>query len=128
MTDKLPVTTEMSRYIELDAQEKAIKAEKEQLREAVLSQFAQGYSYEDMSCTVRDKIDIKKKEFFQWVLSKWPQLINELRIDEIDIEKFDRMYEAKIIDYEDIPEYVYNHSLVKVITIAANKRGAKAPA
>lgn len=122
---KVQVTPEMARYIELDAQEKAIKDEKEKLRAVVIKQFGTGDTYEGMSWTSRKDIRMKKKEFFDWVLQTWPHLINDLRVDEIDVEKFERANAFGQIDYSEIPEHTYSYATIDVISIAANRRSNK---
>lgn len=121
--EKMPVTPEMQRYIEIDAQEKALKSEKEKLRKVVLSQLGSGYDYSEMSFSSRRDIRPKKKEFYEWVKTTWPHVAPSLLVEEIDIEKFDVAYAKGIIAYSEIPPHTYTDTLIEVVNIAANRKG-----
>lgn len=119
--DKTEMTVEMARYAELDAQEKAIKAEKEKVRGVIISQFTEGGSYEGISYSSRKDIKVKKKEFYEWVSSTWPDILPELLVKEIDAEAFERAYALRKIDYSEIPSHTYTLVNVDVVSIAANR-------
>lgn len=123
MEEKKPVTPQMARYIEIDAIEKSLKAEKEDLRASLFNQLSEG-RYDGISYSSRRDIRLKKEPFYAWVEKSWPGAVRDLTVNEIDPEKFERAYVLGHIVYDEIPEECYSDTEINVISIAANRKKA----
>lgn len=106
--EALPQTPEMLEFCLWDQKEKEAKAKKEALRQTILKQYQTlKRDFQGIKISKVKTRKLNNEKYYDWVVSiTSPEVLEEIRLREVDFSKFEEYYLKGRIKYEqkDLPE------------------------
>jgi len=116
-------TKAMQEYSEIDLTLKNLTKRKQELRSEIIDDLLKDPDgFEGLNISKKQVITWIDDEFYNWVATEFPEVVDLATKKTIDYEKFEELVKTGKISYTDIPENVYKSRTDYMISILKNKK------
>lgn len=116
-------TKAMQEYSEIDLTLKNLTKRKQELRSEIIDDLLKDPDgFEGLNLSKKQVITWIDDEFYNWVATEFPEVVDLATKKTIDYEKFEELVKTGKISYTDIPENVYKSRTDYMISILKNRK------
>jgi len=116
-------TKAMQEYSEIDLTLKNLTKRKQELRSEIIDDLLKDPDgFEGLNISKKQVITWIDDEFYNWVATEFPEVVDLATKKTIDYEKFEELVKTGKISYTDIPENVYKSRTDYMISILKNRK------
>lgn len=116
-------TKAMQEYSEIDLTLKNLTKRKQELRSEIIDDLLKDPDgFEGLNISKKQVITWIDDEFYNWVATEFPEVVELATKKTIDYEKFEELVKTGKISYTDIPENVYKSRTDYMISILKNRK------
>ena len=116
-------TKAMQEYSEIDLTLKNLTKRKQELRSEIIDDLLKDPDgFEGLNLSKKQVITWIDGEFYNWVATEFPEVVDLATKKTIDYEKFEELVKTGKISYTDIPENVYKSRTDYMISILKNRK------
>lgn len=116
-------TKAMQEYSEIDLTLKNLTKRKQELRSEIIDDLLKDPDgFEGLNISKKQVITWIDDEFYNWVATEFPEVVDLATKKTIDYEKFEELVKTGKISYTDIPENVYKSRTDYMISILKNRQ------